>query len=81
MSTACEFIDFIVPISAIKRKYPGGWEQCLKDHGYSIGRCVWYDQHLFRTGAMNPMDIEHLIKEWQRMGFHTHDEDADGNPS
>ncbi len=32
MAVALEFIDFIVPIAAIREKYPGGWEQCLKDH-------------------------------------------------
>lgn len=75
-----EFIDFIVPIRTIKEKYPGGWDQCLKDHDYSIGRCIWYDEHLFRAGAMSPMDIEHLVEDWKSKGFHTHDEDADGNP-
>lgn len=80
MAITTEFIDFIVPIKTIKDKYPGGWKQCLKDHDYSIGRCVWYDEHLFRTGAMNPMDIEHLVKEWQKMGFNTHDENTEGNP-
>ncbi len=80
MSIELEFIDFIVPIEKIKEKYPGGWEQCLKDHDYSIGRCIWYDKHLFRTGAMNPMDIESLVQHWKKLGFNTHEEDLDGNP-
>lgn len=71
MSVMNEFIDFIVPIKTIKQKYPGGWEQCLKDHDYSIGRCVWYDNHLFRTGAMSPTDISHLISYWEDKGFTT----------
>jgi ribosome modulation factor len=71
MSVMCEFIDFIVPIKTIKEKYPGGWEQCLKDHDYSIGRCIWYDEHLFRTGAMNGMDIDRLLREWESKGFTT----------
>ena len=78
MAIACEFIDFIVPIKVIKEKYPGGWEQCLKDHDYSIGRCVWYDQHLFRTGAMSPNDIDHLLREWESKGFTTFGFDENG---
>lgn len=79
MAIELEFIDFIVPIATIKQKYTGGWRQCLKDHEYQIGRCVWYDEHLFRTGAMNPMDIESLVEKWESLGFHTHDEDEQGN--
>ncbi|PKO02878.1 MAG: hypothetical protein CVU43_05520 [Chloroflexi bacterium HGW-Chloroflexi-5] len=76
MAIQLEFIDFIIPIKTIKKKYPGGWEQCLKDHEDLIGRVIWYDDHLFRTGAMNPMDIRCLIEEWGKLGFHTH---AGGN--
>lgn len=81
MSVYLEFIDFIVPIETIKKKYPGGWEQCLKDHDYSIGRCIWYDDHLFRTGAMGPEDIRLLVEEWQKLGFTTHTADENGNPT
>ena len=80
MSVASEFIDFVVPIKLIHEKYPGGWSQCLIDHADAIGGRIWFDDHLFRDGAMNPMDIESLVNEWQALGFHTHNEDADGNP-
>ncbi len=69
MAVALEFIDFIVPIAVIREKYPGGWEQCLKDHERLIGGRVWYDDHLLRDGAMNPLDIESLIEEWTELGF------------
>ena len=69
MAIATEFINFIVPIHNIRAKYPGGWEQCLKDHEHLIGGRVWYDEYLFRDGAMNPMDIESLVEEWEAMGF------------
>ena len=69
MAIATEFIDFIVPIQVIKDKYPGGWEQCLRDHKNLIGGRVWYDDHLFRDGAMNPGDIESLVEHWEAMGF------------
>ncbi len=69
MAIATEFIDFIVPIKTIEQKYPGGWEQCLADHADLIGGRVWYDKYLFRDGAMNPMDIEHLVNDWMDLGF------------
>jgi len=37
MAINTEFIDFIIPIDTIRKKYPGGWEQCLIDHApYSV---------------------------------------------
>ena len=65
MPVALEFINFIAPIATIKQKYPGGLEQCLRDSCPAS----WYDEHLFRTGAMNPMDIESMAKKWKKMGF------------
>lgn len=79
MAVQLEFINFIVPIEVIKQKYPGGWEQCLKDHDNLIGGRVWFDEHLFRDGAMNSRDIGHLVEEWQSLGFNAHD--GGKNPS
>lgn len=69
MAIMTEFINLIVPIRKIEEKYPGGWAQCLKDHAESIGRRIWFDDHLFRDGAMNPMDMKALVEEWEEMGF------------
>ena len=69
MAIATEFIDFIVPIKTIQEKYPGGWEQCLKDHQHLIGGRVWYDEYLFRDGAMSSIDIERVVERWEAMGF------------
>ena len=69
MTIQLECINFIVPIKTIEKKYPGGWMQCLSDHG-NIG--VWYDEDLFRLGAMNPMDIGFMVDHWKKIGFHTH---------
>jgi hypothetical protein len=81
MAIQLEFIDLIVPIATIKAKYPGGWEQCLKDHELSIGSCVWYDDYLFRDGAMNPMDIEALLDQWESLGFILHVTNEKGEPT
>jgi hypothetical protein len=69
MAVALEFIDFIVPINLIKAKYPGGWDQCLKDHSALLGGRVWHDDHLLRDGAMSPAGIEALVSEWTALGF------------
>ncbi|SFU73542.1 hypothetical protein [Nitrosospira multiformis] len=69
MAIALEFIDFIVPIALIREKYPGGWEQCLKDHENLIGGRVWFDEHLLRDGAMSPDGIAALVDEWTELGF------------
>ncbi len=69
MAIQTEFIDFIVSIHAIRAKYPGGWEACLKDHAPLIGGRVWYDDYLFRDGAMSPHDIGMLVEEWTALGL------------
>jgi hypothetical protein len=74
MAVRLEFIDFIIPIAVIENKYPGGWKQCLDDHKSAIGGRVWYDDHLLRDGAMNPMDIELLVQRWRALGFEVFDQ-------
>ena len=65
-----EFINLIVPIKIIEKKYLGGWSGCLRDHAKSIGRVVWYDDHLFRTGSMDPEMMDNLIEKWtHQIGF------------
>ena len=71
MAIALEFIDLIVPISKIRDKYPGGWQACLNDHAHLIGGRAWYDEHLFRDGAMNPNDIRLMIQRWTSLWFET----------
>lgn len=69
MAIALEFLDFVIPIEVIRHKYPGGWKQCLRDHAASIGGRVWYDEYLFRDGAMNPNDIKLLVDRWTKLGL------------
>jgi len=63
------FISFVVRISTIAQKYPGGWEDCLGDHAGTVGGRVWFDEKLFQDGAMGPAGIEMLVEEWSRLGF------------
>jgi hypothetical protein len=69
MAIDLEFIDVVIPIESIRRKYPGGWEQCLKDYAPLIGGRVWFDEYLFRDGAMNPRDVKLIIDRWESLGF------------
>lgn len=69
MAIALEFINLIVPIRLIEVKYPGGLEQCLRDHEALLGKRVWRDEHLWRDGAMNGMEIGLLIEMWQLKGL------------
>ena len=69
MAIQLEFINFIVPVRVIQQKYAGGWDACLRDHAKGIGRVVWYDDHLFRTGAMDGDMMDNLIVKWTGLGF------------
>lgn len=80
MAIQMEFIDVVIPISVIKAKYAGGLEQCLEDYKDLIGERVWYDEHLFRDGAMHGRDAEEIVKHWKSIGFDVCEE-VDGKPS
>jgi len=69
MAIALEFIDLVVPISLIEKKYPGGWARCQKDYERQIGSRMWFDDHLLRDGAMSGRDIEYLPQNWTVHGF------------
>jgi len=69
MAIALEFIDLVIPIVRIEEAYPGGWKQCLADYDAAIGARVWYDQHLFRDGAMDPETMRRRVEGWAVLGF------------
>jgi len=69
MAIYLEFIDLVVPIERIREKYPGGMEACLRDHAQFIGGRVWYDEFLFRDGAMDPGSAGALVDSWEQRGF------------
>ncbi len=75
MAIYLEMINLIVPIATIEARYPGGWAGCLRDHEAVLGGRVWYDEHLFRNGAMNGMDIQFLLSDWQRKSFRAFDDE------
>ena len=79
MAVALEFINVIVRIDAIREKCRGGWEQFLVDREKEIGSVAWYDDHLYRDGAMNPFGAESLVSYLIEKGL-TGYREADGKP-
>ena len=57
MAIQTEFIDFIVSINAIRAKYPGGLEACLKDHARLIGGLTLPCDWLVSNG---PSSVAHI---------------------
>jgi hypothetical protein len=69
MAIALEFIDLVIPVALIRDRYPGGWEACVRDHESLIGRRVWFDEFLWRDGALTVADIEARVSGWAVLGF------------
>lgn len=69
MAIKCEFIDFIIPIDKIDLVYPGGFRKFKEDHIRGFSGRLYHDDFLFRDGAMNHMDIERLVNEWEALGL------------
>ena len=69
MAIQTEFIDFIVNISAIRAKYPGGWEACRRDIEHLIGGRIWHDDYLLRDGTMSPSGIAAMVDYWTKKGL------------
>ena len=65
MAIGVSFIHLIIPIENINKKYPGGFKQYRLD---SEHRMV-YDNYLVMKGAMNPWDMESLVKECENFGL------------
>jgi hypothetical protein len=69
MAIGLEFINLIIPIALIRDRYPGGWEACLRDHTPVLGKRVWYDEYLFRDGALSPDEVKARMEGWAILGF------------
>ena len=69
MAIQLDCINFILQRITIEKKYPGGFEKFVYDNQNLIGSRIWYDNHLVRDGAMNPMDVFLLQQQWKEIGF------------
>ena len=41
----------------------------MLDYAALLGRRIWYDEHLFRDGAMTPQDAQAVAEGWAVLGF------------
>ena len=69
MAVLCEFIDVIIPIENIDRVYPGGFAAYKAEHAKEFKGRMYHDEYLFRDGAMNGLDIEQIVAEWEARGL------------
>ena len=70
MAVAIEFLNMIIPVAEIAKKYPGGWEKCREDTGCDLtGATSWSDGELLRLGTMSEMTLQLMGDEWASMGF------------
>ncbi len=69
MAMKLEFINLIIPISNIERVYNGGFAQFKNERIELFNGRYWHDEYLFRDGAMNQMDMQFIIDEWEKLGL------------
>jgi len=64
MSLGLLFLNIIIPIERIT-----DFDELLAKSNPRIGPNIWYDEHLFREGAMGYGDIEYMMEYWQNRGL------------
>jgi hypothetical protein len=64
MSIGLQFFNLIIPIENIP-----DFDELLVRSNKGIGTGIWYDEYLYREGAMGYGDIEHMLEYWQRRGL------------
>ena len=64
MAIGIAFINLIIPIENIEKKYPGGFKQYKGDNKY-----MKHDNYIVKKGAMSPWDMESLVKECEDFGL------------
>ena len=70
MAVAIEFLNMIIPVALIDKKYPGGWQKCREDTGCDLPESAcWTDGELLRLGTMSEMTLQVMGDEWALMGF------------
>jgi len=70
MAIALKFINVIIPTKKIiKLKGNNWWQDYLTKNNRLIRETMWYDDCIFRDGAMNMDDIECIIKFWEDQGL------------
>ena len=61
MALKCEFINVIINLSSLDKSYAGGREQFIKENQERLGKIEWYDDYIYRTGAMSPRAAQDIV--------------------
>ncbi len=70
MAVKLEFINILIPVENIERCASiGGFKGFLGMKEGLLGEIDWYDEHLYRTGVMNPLEIEEIVDDWKVYGL------------
>ena len=70
LAVQIEFLNMIIPIAVIDKKYLGGWEQYRKDNGFSATESDDFsDGELHRLGAMDEFSLQLIVSEWKSRGL------------
>ncbi len=70
MAIQLEFSSVIIPIFNIQRcRSLGGFRKYLEGLGMLVGDIYWYDEFLFRDGAMHYAEIAQIVNAWEAQGL------------
>ena len=70
MAIYTDFLSVIIPIEKIKAcKSVGGFMGILEIEKDNIGKKIYFDDYLYRDGAMGSHDIETIVKFWEKHGL------------
>ena len=70
MAVKLEFINVIIPIKNIERCASiGGFKGFLEMTKGLLDEIDWYDEYLYRTGVMNPLDMVDIVEDWRDYGL------------
>lgn len=69
MSIPLEFLNIVIPIASLK-KCPSirDVSEFLAEQTYPGSGC-WHDEHLYREGSMNNIDLMLALARWKEMGL------------
>lgn len=70
MAVVVEFLNMIIRVAEIEKKYLGGWEKCREDTGCNERESAsWSDGELLRIGTMSEITLQLMSDDWTSMGF------------
>lgn len=75
MSVHTEYYSVIIPIEKIKTcQSVRGFVGILEMKKDDIGGRIYFDDYLYRDGAMGPMDVEDIVEFWKEQGLEPFEE-------